>query len=115
MKNINALPCDINLSDINVDLDKSPFLNHSIVFPAIQFALYSGFEKIYLVGCDCNGFFHSQNFLNNTDINKQIDMDLVYWWKQIYNFKNTKYHLTKIININPVGLKNIMDKDIYIE
>ena len=113
LKNINAIPCDMNLININIELSNQPFLNHSIVFPSIQFALYSGFKKIYLVGCDCNGFFHSQNFLNNKQTNPKIDMDLVYWWKQIYNFKNTYYPSTNIININPIGLKNIMDGDIY--
>ena len=115
LKNINAIPCDMNLNNINVELSKQPFLNHSIVFPSVQFALYSGFKKIYLVGCDCNGFFHSQNFLNNKQNNPQIDMDLVYWWKQIYNFKNTYYPSTNIININPIGLKNVMDSDIYVD
>jgi hypothetical protein len=113
LKNINALPCDMNLTNINVELEHMAFLNHSIVFPAIQFALYSGFTKIYLVGCDCNGFFHSQNFLNNRKQNPSIDMELIHWWKQMYNFKKKNYGSRQIININPIGLKNLMDDDIY--
>ena len=114
LKNINAIPCDINLENIHKDLESNSFLNHSIVFPAVQFALYCGFTKIYLVGCDCNGYFHSNNFLNNKSYSSNIDNDLLHWWKQIYIFKNNYYPHTKIININPVGLKNRMDMDIYI-
>jgi len=114
LKNINALPCDINLHHIHKDLESNSFLNHSIVFPAVQFALYAGFSKIYLVGCDCNGYFHSNNFLNNISNYSNIDNDLVYWWKQIHSFKNEYYPHTKIVNINPVGLKNVMDMVIYV-
>ena len=112
LQSINATPCDINTNYIHKDLEKNSFLNHSIVFSATQFALYCGFTKIYLVGCDCSGYFHSNNFLENNDTSF-IDNDLVYWWTQIYNFKNTHYIDTKIISINPVGLKNVMDEDIY--
>ena len=88
------------------------FLNHSIVFPAIQFALYSGFSKIYLVGCDCNGYFHSNNYLTGQN-NTSIHTDLVYWWYRMYEFKKKYYEDTRIISLNPVGLKKIMDDDIY--
>jgi hypothetical protein len=108
---INALPCDINIHNINKDLEYNSFLNHSIVFPAIQFALYCGYTKIYLVGCDCNGFYHSNSYHNNTNTN--VDNSLVYWWEQMYNFKQNYYPDVNINSINPQGLKNIMDNDIF--
>jgi hypothetical protein len=113
LQNINAIPCDINIHHIYKDLENKPFLNHSIIFPAVQFAIYSGFKKIYLVGCDCNGYFHSNNFIHGTK-NADIDNDLVYYWKQMFKFKNLHYSDCKIININPVGLKGLMDKDLFL-
>ena len=110
LENINAIPFDINLKNINKNLESSSFLNHSIVFPAIQFALYCGFTQIYLVGCDCDGYYHSNSY--NQVGKSQIDKNIVNWWKNIYEFKQLNYPNTQIISINPVGLKNIMDKDI---
>ena len=49
LANINAIPCDINIHHLYKDLEISPFLNHSIIFPAVQFAMYAGFKQIYLV------------------------------------------------------------------
>ena len=109
------IPCDMCIDYIYKDLHEKPFLNHSIVFPATQFALYAGFTKIYLVGCDCTGYFHSNNFKTKNSLlhSHNIDNCIVHWWKCIYNFKNTHYQNTQIISINPVGLKNTMDEDIY--
>jgi hypothetical protein len=113
LKNINAIPCDINIHHIYKDLENNSFLNHSIVFPAVQFAMYAGFKKIYLVGCDCNGYFHSNNFIN-TNKYAYIDNDLVYYWKEILKFKNSNYNDCRIINVNPVELKGLMDNDIFL-
>ena len=116
LKNINAIPCDINLNNIYDNIESNSFLNHSIVFPATQFALYSGFSKIYLVGCDCNAYAeknHKYFFYDDNKKNKKIDYNIVKWWREMYKFKNLHYPNTKFVNINPIGLKNIMDQDIY--
>tara|TARA_Y100001970_G_C14153313_1_gene814006 strand:- start:723 stop:1412 length:690 start_codon:yes stop_codon:yes gene_type:complete len=113
LKDINAIPCDMNLTHINIELDKEAFLNHSIVFPAIQFALYAGFSKIYLVGCDCNCMGYNTYFFRNIE-QKNLDYSLISFWKQMYNFKKETFPNTKIININPIGLKGLMDGDINI-
>lgn len=112
LKDINAIPCDMNLTNIDINLHEKPFLNHSIVFPATQFALYSGFTKIYLVGCDCNKSGYNSYFFRNTE-NYGLDYNLIDYWKQIYDFKEKTYPNTEIISINPIGLKGIMDKDIF--
>ena len=44
--------------------------------------------------------------------NFKIDRHLIYWWKRLYKHKNEKYPLSKIINLNPIGLKGMMDNDI---
>ena len=117
LKNINAIPCDINLNFLYKNLDKNPFLNHSIIFPAVQFALYCNFTKIYLVGCDCNLYKQDRNrkyFFDDNSKNVKLDYNIIQWWKKIYKFKNKEYSNTKLININPVGLKGMMDQDIYL-
>ena len=111
--NINAIPCDLNLTNYYTDLDKNPFMNHSIVLPACQFALYAGFKTIYLVGCDCSGYYHSNSF-DLEDKNNQIDTGLIDWWSKLYIHKKTYYPKTKIINLNPVGLKELMDDDLIL-
>ena len=117
LKNINAIPCDLTPKFIHTDISKYPFINHSIPYPMTQFALYAGFTKIYLVGCDCSNFGgnnHQEFFYKN--INNQINIDnhLIEWWNNIKSFKDKFYPNVEIININPIGLKNKMDKDIYI-
>ena len=80
----------------------------SVVFPALQFALWTDPAKIYLVGCDCteNGYFDSED-KNYLDINPTIE--------GYYKFKEyAKIHYpdTEIISINPVALKDCF-KDVY--
>ncbi|MBR6674704.1 MAG: hypothetical protein IKL32_02140 [Alphaproteobacteria bacterium] len=77
----------------------------SIVFPALQFALWTNPKRIYLVGCDCTsnvGYFDKEeqggNFLTET---------IVDTYKKFKNFANIYYPNIEIISINPVGLKGI--------
>ena len=66
-----------------------------------------------MVGCDCSGYYHSNSF----DLKRRnfcIDKELIYWWTELYKHKNEHYPTTKIVSINPVGLKEIMDDDINI-
>ena len=116
----NCIPVDMCCNNIYPDIENKPFINHSVVFPALQFALYCGFSKIYLVGCDCVGFSNptTVHFTNNNNITDAYKNDkehhLIDWWKKIYSFKKIYYTNTAIININPIGLKGLMDKDIYV-
>ena len=123
---INAFPCDLCLNTFHKDLSTNPILGHSSVFPATQFALYAGFKKIYLVGCDAfvapvkEWTAHKGKAVNQYDefwmlskLKGKNDPHLLEWWKKIYSFKNKNYPDVKMININPKGLKNLMDEDIY--
>ena len=104
----------MNYNKVN---NQNPFLNHSIIFPAVQFALYCNFTKIYLVGCDCNLYKQDRNrkyFFDDNSKNVKLDYNIIQWGKKIYKFKNKEYSNTKLININPVGLKGMMDQDIYL-
>ena len=112
---INAIPCDLTTKHIYKDISQAPFINHSIPYPMVQFALYAGFKKIYIVGCDCTIPFNSNQYnefwqpINN---NIRIDQHLLYWWLKIKKFKDTIYSDAKLINFNPIGLKNLLDNDI---
>lgn len=90
----------------------------SSVFVQMQFALFCGFSTIYIVGCDIDN-------LKDKDHNKRYffaDLKIVSspsWyaplkekWKLMKTFANNNYPNTKIISINPIGLKGLFE-DIY--
>lgn len=81
----------------------------SVVFPALQFALWTYPKRIYLVGCDCSlsGYAYNPN-----DKNFLIPDELISAYKQFNNFAHKYYPDVEIVSINPVGLKGIF-KDIY--
>lgn len=81
---------------------------NSVVFPAMQFALWTNPKRIFIVGCDTNlsGYYNSdsKNILKTKNVYKG--------WQNIKNFAQIFYPKTEIISVNPVGLKG-MFKDIY--
>ena len=96
---------------ISADISTRP-LNcwASIVFPAIEFALYTHPKRIFIVGCDCSANGHliwtsKKDFCSDAEIIK-------YGWEKIKEFKDSKYPDVEIISINPVGLKGLF-KDVY--
>ena len=76
----------------------------SVIFPAMQFALWTNPRTIYLVGCDCSeGHFYGQD-------GQKIDASvLIPFWIQFKEFAQMHYPETKIISINPVGLKGVFE------
>lgn len=81
----------------------------SIVFPALQFALWTYPKKIYLVGCDCTtaGYAYSKD-----DKNFLVPDRIIKAYKKFKLFAGKYYPDIEIISINPVGLKGIF-KDVY--
>ena len=90
------------------DISEAPLYNYSIVFPATQFAMYCGFSKLYLVGCDCSG---GGSYINKSSFNPDLQI-IKNRWQVIEEYKNYFYPDFDIISINPVGLKNLFP---YIE
>ena len=77
----------------------------SIVFPAMQFALWTNPRRIYLVGCDCTeGYFDGQPSAMSSNI-------LMPHWVLLKKFARMCYPETEILSINPVGLLGIFDED----
>ena len=91
----------------NPNIDKTWLADGgSVVFSAMQFALFTNPKKIYLVGCDCTAG-HFDNPKKNINLS-----NLIKSWKEIKKFAEIYYPDTEIISINPVGLKGIF-KDLY--
>lgn len=91
------------------DISTQPFGDaYSIVFPAMQFILWTNPKKIYLVGCDCNvgGYYDS------LDKNTLMVNEVICGWKKMKEFCKTFYPDVEVVSINPVGLKGIF-KDEY--
>ena len=109
---------DVNLvhtikfvKDISI---QPPMLNSNVAFPIMQILLYMGFSTINLVGFDASGggrwnFPNAYNF-------KNFAQSVVQWPKRWYFFRKWQkeaYPDVKIVNVNPVALKGMMDEDIY--
>ena len=97
--------------DFATDLSSEFLMCHgTIPLIALQFLLYAGFKKIYLVGCDCSVKGHFSK-----DMKKQVTLDteLGVWllgWKKIKEFAQINYPDTKIISINPIGLQGYFEE-----
>jgi hypothetical protein len=96
------------------DITQYPLMDFaSVVFPAIHFALYTCPDKIYLVGCDVSnqGGYDGLGQIIYGDRPDPRDI-----WTDGYirmrEYASNYYPDTKIISINPVGLKGIF-KDEY--
>lgn len=108
-------------STFTVDITSAPLGNfNSIAFPALQFILYTNPSKIYIVGCDVSADGHFSNKKLTTEQiklykNDQIEINnlLKKQWAEFKLFRDIYYPDTKIVSINPVGLKGLFDEDIY--
>ena len=80
----------------------------SIVFPALQFALWTYPKKIYLIGCDCSqaGYAYDKKDKNYLPVNAIIEA-----YKKFKNFAKKYYPDVEIVSINPVGLKGIFKEE----
>jgi FkbM family methyltransferase len=93
-----------------IDITKDKLWNFSIVFSMAMFALYTGVNKLYIVGCDCTeGYFFNQKYDGEHFHQYQ---DYIDRWKSFKIYVNTYYPDVEIISINPVGLTG-MFKDVY--
>lgn len=96
-----------------LDLCSEPLLaSMSIVFPALQFALWTNPRRIYLVGCDCSGSSHfSSNGEGDSDCKFET---LIRPYLKFRDFAARYYPKTEIVSVNPVGLKGVF-KDLVQE
>ena len=106
------------------DIDKMPIGNMpNIAISAMQIMLYTNPDTIYLVGCDASsGHFIQPDQLSQERIQAhEKDLSIavkgdktIAKWMELKKFANAYYPDTKIVSINPVGLKGIFE-DVYQE
>ena len=82
--------------------------NASGVFTMLEFALWCGFKKIYVVGCDCTLGGH----FNDEKGNPKLHQHLIRAWHLFADYTKIFHPSVKIISVNPIGLKGLYD-DVY--
>lgn len=98
-------------SEFAYDLSTMPLANcGTIVFSALQFALWTNPRRIYLVGCDCTANGHFYNETEATGLPPNDAMRASY--QHIRDFAKSYYPDTEIISVNPVGLKGVF-RDLF--
>lgn len=126
IKGFGVIPYDViskpGFKNFKSDISKHSFYNQSNSFPAIQFLLYTGVKKIYLVGHDCGAgsSYLSPNersiydvFLAGEKVRKKAN--LVPHWKICKEFIDINYPDVDIVSVNPVNLKGIFNDVYYID
>ena len=85
----------------------------SVAHPAVQFALWTGVKRIYLVGCDTtlNGYASGMNYEDPSSNTLYID-NVFEGWRRIKAFADVCYPETEVVSINPVGLRGLF-RDVY--
>lgn len=79
----------------------------SVVFAAMQFALYTNPKRIYLIGCDC-----SNGYYDDKPLKLKKKQSYIKSWLKLKEFAQVYYPDTEIVSVNPVGLKGLF-KDKY--
>lgn len=76
----------------------------SVIFAALQFALWTNPRRIYLVGCDCTvkGHFYEDNCTR-----PHVHTELKHAYECLKRFATAFYPDTEIVSVNPVGLKGL--------
>ncbi len=91
------------------------FSNGSIAGSALGFALFTYPKELYLVGCDTasNGYFYENSNPNHIKGNKNMATHkMKVGYARYKKFTQQYYPDTRIISVNPVGLKGLFE-DIY--
>lgn len=80
----------------------------TVALAAMQFALYTNPKEIYLIGCDCSNGHYIKHSGNSKFTH------LIKPWIKLKEFAEIYYPETRIISVNPIGLKGIFE-DFYQE
>lgn len=92
-------------SELTYDLATLPFsCLGTVTFSAIQFALWTNPKRLFLVGCDCtnDGHFYLKENKYNLNLSKVLS-----GYSKFKSFSEKFYPDTKVISVNPVGLKGM--------
>ena len=75
----------------------------SVIFSALQFALWTNPRRLYLVGCDCTATGHFNSSGDKTGLPPTLQKS----YANLKDFAIAYYPDTEIISVNPVGLKGL--------
>ena len=93
------------------DISRAPLGTFSsVIFPALQFALWTHPKRIYLVGCDCSSLGHCSGITSKTSAGTKFPLAterLLYGWQKMKDFVEKFYPDVEIVSVNPVGLKGM--------
>lgn len=79
----------------------------SIAFPALQFLLWTGVSRIYIVGADITD---SKRFNEDAPSQDYLAQNHLGRWKEFESWVADAYPHVKIIPLNPVGLRGMFQK-----
>lgn len=82
----------------------------SITFEALQFILYTGVNKIYLIGHDCN--YSNGTFRTKMKCKPHVENSIIKYWKLVKDWVKINYPNVDIYSINPVSLNIFEEKTI---
>jgi glycosyltransferase involved in cell wall biosynthesis len=92
-------------ADFSADLaNKPPAAAGSIAFPALQFLLWTGVKRIYIVGADITDGRRIGEDKPSQDYVRQNHMGR---WREFERWVATAYSDVEIVPLNPVGLKGM--------
>lgn len=103
-------------NEIYEDITYYPLMGgYSIIFQALQFAVFTRPKRILLIGCDCstNGHYDDTSPQSVFEKNHIISM-WIKGYKALKKFSEQHYPDMEIISVNPVGLRG-MFHDMYTE
>lgn len=95
--------CGPSETHFSLDIATCPLADYgTVVFSALQFALWTNPKRILLVGCDCtpSGHFYQAGEKTGLSLGR-----IFYGYRQFKLFAEHFYPGTEIISVNPVGLK----------
>lgn len=101
-----GLTTDKGPDAFTLDICNRSLVNHSIVFSSLQFLLFTGVHRIYLVGNDCEGGY-SFIFPDESSNYDRGRHDLVPFWEDFSRFLRKELPQVEIVSINPRKLKGM--------
>lgn len=93
-------------AEMAYDISTEPLAHFgSVVFSAVQFALWTNPKRIFLIGCDCTDVGHFYNEKKEkTCLNTEIILN---GYNKLKKFVACYYPQLEIISVNPVGLRGL--------
>jgi hypothetical protein len=113
------------------DISKNPFNPRTVIFTALQTAIFMGYKNIYLIGCEhdyilrffnsdfANHHFYSDDKSNSSDVGEYLqEFSLYEWFEEYYKRWEAYIHINEhcksrsisIINCTPHSVLDVFPK-----